>query len=66
MYGKNYEMPQNTCERYKLFIFHVMAFQKKHGINSKTEKEPKMKFFDFGGFKKMHMSPCEKYTLALI
>ena len=43
-----------------------MAFQKKHGINSKTEKEPKMKFFDFGGFKKMHMSPREKYTLALI
>ena len=27
------------------------AFQKKHGINFKTEKEPKMKFFDFGALK---------------
>ena len=26
------------------------AFQKKHLINLKTEKQPKMKFFDFGTF----------------
>ena len=37
--GKNFEYKK------------VGHFEKKHVINFKTEKEPKMKFFDFGAFK---------------
>ena len=65
--GKYYEMPQKECERYIFrlmayaFFFKFPfsesdrkngTFQKKHVINLKTEKEPKMKFFRFWGISK--------------
>ena len=38
---------------------------KKHVINLKTEKEPKMKFFDFGAFQnKIQMPPHGKNHLT--
>ena len=43
----------------------LVISKKKHVINFKTEKEPKMKFFDFGAFKKMHMPLSEKYIHML-
>ena len=46
--GKYYEMPQKECESDRK----NGTFQKKHVINLKTEKEPKMKFFRFWGISK--------------
>ena len=41
---------------FKNEVFEIPCFEKKHVINFKTEKEPEMKFFDFGSFQnKMQM-----------
>ena len=42
----------------------VGHFEKKHVIDLKTRKEPKMNMFDFGAFQeKLHMLSREKYLL---
>ena len=41
--------------------------KEKHVINFKTEKEPKMKFFDFGAFQnKMQMSSHDKIIFHML
>ena len=45
----------------------VGHFEKKHVINFKTRKKPKMNMFDFGAFQKqMYMPSREKYLLHIL